>query len=77
MPAVIVGMGLGLDGKNVTTEADFMRFGYAAAIRLATKKEGEENPSVSLFLPYEDLTADAVSSGEDGSLWIGVQRTKR
>lgn len=77
MPAVIVGMGLGLDGKNVTTEADFMRFGYAAAIRLATEKDGEENPSVSLFLPYEDLTADAVSNGEDGSLWIGVQRTKR
>ncbi len=77
LPAVIAGFDLGLNGKHVTTEEDFMRFGYAAAVRIAAERDGEENPAVSLFLPYEDLAASAVSADADGALYIGVQKTKK
>ena len=54
-----------------------MRFGYAAAVRIAAERDGEENPAVSLFLPYEDLAASAVSADADGALYVGVQKTKK
>ncbi|MBQ3707010.1 MAG: hypothetical protein II889_03780 [Clostridia bacterium] len=77
IPAVLAGFDLGLDGKHVTTEEDFMRFGYAAAVRIAAEKDGEENPAVSLFLPYEELASSATSTDGDGVLAVGLQKTKK
>ena len=76
-PTVFAGFDLGLDGKKVTTEADCMRFGYAAAVRIAAEKDGEENPALSLFLPYEALAASAASTDGDGVLYVGIQKTKK
>ncbi|MBO7403388.1 MAG: hypothetical protein J6V24_00365 [Clostridia bacterium] len=76
-PAVIAGFDLGLDGKNVTTEEDCMNFGYAAAVRIAAERDGEENPGLSLFLPYEELAASRVLTDADGVLYVGMQKTKK
>ncbi|MCR5681707.1 MAG: hypothetical protein K6G29_04575 [Clostridiales bacterium] len=77
LPAVIAGFDLGLDGKHVTTEEDCMGFGYAAAVRIAAERDGEENPGLSLFLPYEELAASVASTDADGVLYVGMQKTKK